>query len=520
VVGVPIANGTMRSHGASRCWQQLRSQVIADALAGDLPCTAPSSPLALVRREARVLARLKRLINETQHVQSRAAKGSLAVARLASLLDLSGEPAEGLSQLDAAHGSNPQHLQDEVAAMCLLRELLNRHVQLESQRSERLNATCSTVTHVPSVQAVQILDATNLSVHEFTERFLVPGLPCILRGSSVVPRWAPAELVDRLGTRPVPTRRCNASSVAWAQLEFSGSMPFNKFVDAHVKNANDADSNNAMANDRPQVFDYSIWQHCSEVLGDEIIMPRWFGIDLYTHASCRVHPVTGSAAPTLFVAAGGTSSGLHVDFLQTHFWMGLCHGRKRWRLVPREDLALLYPQYLTDLNPSFPFDLDAAMKEESLQNSAYPAMKLLRLYEAVLEAGDIIFVPRGWPHQVENLATSVAISANFIDESNLEAARRDAEILGLVSEDPQLVAGMLREAETSGLPQQLAASVVSCDATHHGEPLRAFKHRHGEPRTPQETQRIIMRVAQVIVIGGVFLCFLGAARRQRPQVCS
>jgi len=142
------------------------------------------------------------------------------------------------------------------------------------------------------------------------------------------------------------------------------------------------------------------------------------------------------------------------------------------------------------------------------------------VYEAVLEAGDIIFVPRGWPHQVENLATSVALSANFIDASNLEAACREAEILGLVSEDPRLVAGMLREAQGLGLPQQLAASAVSTDATYQGEALKDFKRRHGEPRTPQETQRIITRVAQVMVVGGAFLCMLGAVRRWRPHTCS
>ena len=103
--------------------------------------------------------------------------------------------------------------------------------------------------------------------------------------------------------------------------------------------------------------------------------------------------MTGSAGPTLFLAAQGTGSSLHVDTLQTHFWMMLCHGQKRWRLVSAEDLCLLRPLYLTDLNPVFPKDLDAFEAEEE-EDSAFVSVS-----EVLLEPGDFLFVPAGWPHQ-------------------------------------------------------------------------------------------------------------------------
>lgn len=165
----------------------------------------------------------------------------------------------------------------------------------------------------------------------------------------------------------MPLRRCVDASVAWARLDFAGSMPFDEFVTSHILEEAPASGGAAAApRDDPQLFDYSIWQQCADILGDEVRMPKWFGVDLYTHTTAAVGPVTGSAAPTLFLAKGGTSSSLHVDFLHTNFWMAMCHGRKRWRLVPREDLALLYPRYLNDLNPVFPFDLDQAFGEGSV----------------------------------------------------------------------------------------------------------------------------------------------------------
>lgn len=274
-------------------------------------------------------------------------------------------------------------------------------------------------------------------------------------------------------------------------------MPFSKFVADHIEPC----SYKLAPPDAPQVFDVSIWQQCADALADEVLIPACFGVDLYTRATARVHPVTGSASPTLFLAGRGSHSGLHVDFLQTHFWMGLCQGRKRWRLVPRDQLPLLYPRYLTDLNPTFPFDLDA-LGEELLSRPHGPFRGLgqVAVHEIILEPGDIIFVPRGWPHQVENLETSVALSANFIDGSNVGAACREAEFLGLVEEDACLVAGDLREAVDSGALEALTSTAAAGDAS---VPLRVFKARHGESRPPSDTQGRMLRVAGLLAALGI-----------------
>ena len=43
-------------------------------------------------------------------------------------------------------------------------------------------------------------------------------------------------------------------------------------------------------------------------------------------------------------------------------------------------------------------------------------------FEVVLEAGDVLFVPRGCPHRVDNLSASVAVSGNFVNASNAAEA--------------------------------------------------------------------------------------------------
>lgn len=112
--------------------------------------------------------------------------------------------------------------------------------------------------------------------------------------------------------------------------------------------------------------------------------------------------------------------------------MFMCFGRKRWRLVSRDDLSLLHPRYLCDLNPVFPADLNA------FQDGQSGKPRQLTIHEINLEADDLIFVPAGWPHQVDNLETSVAMSANFIDASNVQRCIEEAEVMATVEENPGL----------------------------------------------------------------------------------
>ena len=51
-----------------------------------------------------------------------------------------------------------------------------------------------------------------------------------------------------------------------------------------------------------------------------------------------------------------------------------------------------------------------------------PQAKIDELSPSVvtLTAGQVLFVPAGSPHRVENLEESVAVSGNMVDESNLE----------------------------------------------------------------------------------------------------
>lgn len=464
-------------------------------LAGGSLHPLPAS--SLVRREPEAVRRLNDLAQLSRStLSSSGVTSSVSKVKLASILDLQGEHQEALALIQQALKESPGLQPGVAGAARLLRTLVHRHGTFAAHRALRLAA------HPPNPlkSSVEVVDAKSADLRLIRDKFVLPGVPCIVRGGASVPGWTPQDLQQRLGSQVVPTRRRVTSSASWAQLEFAGGKPFDLFL---AEDASVVVPDSTVA----QVFDWSIWQHSHDKLGLEISIPPWFPVDLYSYAQARVLPVTGSASPTLFVASGGTSSGLHVDFLQTNFWMAMCSGRKRWRLMPREDLPLLSPVYLTDLNAAFPFDLNDV---EAAQVGAFQfpdELRLVRLQEGILEPGDLIFVPRGWPHQVENLETAVAVSANFIDRSNLSESLAEAEALGQVFEDPFHLAEVLRQAKASGRPEELEQ-----EAPGGPEPLRAFKARHGEHRAPCETQRLLTRGLQATACLGLALAAFGARR--------
>jgi len=473
--------------GTRISWEEIRANAIQEL------CGAQGA-MNLVRGEVVVAAHLDNLIQaEKKNVSQR------ALVRLASLLDLRGDHEEALALLDNAHDLHGVNFERLPPPARFLREIVARHASWARER-ERLAAPASDPSGVGTRIAVEVLAADAVSTSELDTHFLARERPCVLRGPPVAPRWTPEELCMLLGHRQVPLMQSAQESLEWARIQFAGSAPFADFVAQEVT-GHDGVGRRLVSGTSPVLFDYSVWQHCADAVAEQVWIPRWFCTDILSQAYACMRPVSGSASPTLFVAPAGTFTSMHVDFLRTHFWMMLCSGRKRWRLVPPGDLACLYPRYLLDLNPVFPFSLDEVAQELQRSPSRFPALAHIAVHEVVLEPGDILFIPEGWAHQVENLEASVALSANFVDSTNYPAAVREAEILSLLQKDSGDLAEALRDAYASGTLERLE-NTVPLDHL----PLRTFKERHGEARAPFETRRAILRASGAIVLLCVVAC--------------
>ena len=77
------------------------------------------------------------------------------------------------------------------------------------------------------------------------------------------------------------------------------------------------------------------------------------------------------------------------------------------------------------------FDVDLS----SPDFDAHPLLCRTTPKQCTLEPGELLFVPHGCPHMVENLEDSLAISANFVDLSNFHVVLE--ELKGSALLDPR-----------------------------------------------------------------------------------
>ncbi len=110
---------------------------------------------------------------------------------------------------------------------------------------------------------------------------------------------------------------------------------------------------------------------------------------------------------SLYLGGKGTGTPPHVDVMMTGAWNALLVGRKAWWFArPEVDEGTI--ARILDLR-----ELGSA-----------------DVWGHVQEPGEVIFTPSGWWHQVENLATSLALTENFVNASNyrdVEACTWDHE---------------------------------------------------------------------------------------------
>ncbi|RUS72799.1 hypothetical protein EGW08_019436 [Elysia chlorotica] len=270
----------------------------------------------------------------------------------------------------------------------------------------------------PPVQKVDRISCKNLSVQEFKERFVKKGIPVILE--DVVCRmteesWDLDYIKDKAGCINVSVKHNVPGSVEWAKLEESRQMT----VADHIIKIKEGQTEDYL-------FDWSLPLHCPH-LANEIVIPDHFSDNFLTQTSPG--SLYHDSWPSLFVAPAGVVSDLHVDAFASSFWMALFQGEKRWTFFDASDLASLYPQYVHSLDPVFSVNI----VQPDLKS--FPLLALTKPKQCVIKAGDLLFVPFGSPHFVENLTASVAVSSNYVDATNYHQVCEELRVNGLL--DPR-----------------------------------------------------------------------------------
>ncbi len=119
----------------------------------------------------------------------------------------------------------------------------------------------------------------------------------------------------------------------------------------------------------------------------------------------------GSAYDTnRFVASVNCSvkdsySPIHVDPYGMQGWMCLLFGRKRWRLYAPEQIPLIYDMTSRRF---FHRKFDDPAK--------FPLLDMADYWEGEIEAGDLMYFPAGWPHEVVTFEESFGVGGALVND--------------------------------------------------------------------------------------------------------
>lgn len=291
-------------------------------------------------------------------------------------------------------------------------------------------------TKVP-IERISATELGALTAPQFFGRF--EDTPVIITGlERSAPVWSIQDInTDCKGTQmPVCTFDARPEG-NWARLKNSGTMAFDDFAQYILSSLDDKKE------ELKYGFDYNVGAECP-ILRAKIVVPP-FATECLLQNYMVPNERGDYTWPTLMVGPRGTRSELHTDNGGLPFWMAVHKGHKHFRVLPHGANA-----HVTGTTPReiLPPALDKPFSGDVLQDymvggsyqfevfapdfAAFPKLCEATIYDGVMAAGEVIYIPNAAAHGVVNQDTTIATTANFFHPAD----ERQQRWLDKVCEDP------------------------------------------------------------------------------------
>ena len=148
-----------------------------------------------------------------------------------------------------------------------------------------------------------------------------------------------------------------------------------------------------------RIFLFNIFQHAPQIIND-FVWP-----DELMNGFVKKYPM-------LFVGGEGSITHMHFDIDMSHILHTQFLGKKRVLLFPHEEQYKLYRKPWEVLSLA-----NYANYKQSFDYESFPAAKLAKGYEVILEHGDTLFMPSGYWHHMEYIEAGFAVSLRAMQKS-------------------------------------------------------------------------------------------------------
>jgi hypothetical protein len=232
----------------------------------------------------------------------------------------------------------------------------------------------------------------SISPHEFKLKYYDRKQPLIITGLAkqwpCYQKWNWNYFIDAVGDKEVGVYN-NVKSDAYTPINTADAyMKFGEYL-SQVKNS-------------PlelRIFLFNIFQHAPQLVSDftwpEELMKGF--VKKY---------------PMLFVGGKGSITHMHFDIDMSHILHTQFMGKKRVLLFPHEEQYKLYRKPWEVLSLA-----NFAYYHEQFDYANFPATKLAKGYEVVLDHGDTLFMPAGYWHHMEYIESGFAMSLRAMQSS-------------------------------------------------------------------------------------------------------
>ncbi|KAM8967186.1 2-oxoglutarate and iron-dependent oxygenase JMJD4 [Pelodytes ibericus] len=275
-----------------------------------------------------------------------------------------------------------------------------------------------------------IRDPESFSYADFFHKYLLANLPCLLSAKFTeswgsrkewvkpgnTPNWD--HLLRTFGDAIVPVANCDVKEYNSNPKE---QIPLREFV----RYWRDYTENKCRS---PKGCLYlKDWHMCREFPGQDVYQtPLYFSSDWLNE---YWDAIAEDDYRFVYMGPRGSWTPFHADVFRSYSWSANVCGRKKWLLFPPGQ-----EEYLRDRHGNLPYDVTSLPLHDL---SVYPmSYKCCPAMEVTQDAGEIIFVPSGWHHQVYNLEDTISINHNWINGCNVSVMWRFLQAeLGLIKKE-------------------------------------------------------------------------------------
>ncbi|CAH9127882.1 unnamed protein product [Cuscuta epithymum] len=270
---------------------------------------------------------------------------------------------------------------------------------------------------------VEKVNGKELSYAEFAEKYMNRNQPVILTG--LMGDWRSCRdwvtdagkpnlpfLSTHFGTSKVQVAECGTGElnderrIEMTVSEFISSAQFSKSTDCDKSLLYLKDWH--FVKEFPEYIAYKTPLHfCDDWLNLYLDKYRMHtDPDIYNQGN----EISCSDYRFVYIGPKGTWTPLHADVFRSYSWSANVCGRKQWYLLHPDQHHLIHDRNMRVCVYNIFSDANEAK---------FPGFKKAVWWECTQEQNEIIFVPSGWYHQVQNLEDTISINHNWFNAYNL-----------------------------------------------------------------------------------------------------